>query len=117
MHRACTQSSATIETSDVFSERALERASATSVCWSTRARGGRPLRRGRRSVVLCLFGRDSIITSLRLLSVRPQVAQSTLSILASLQATEIDEFRDAQPGKILHELRTARSRTRRTSAR
>jgi glycogen debranching enzyme len=54
----------------------------------------------------CLFGRDSIITSLQLLSVRPQIACETLELLAGLQATVVDEWRDAQPGKILHELRT-----------
>ncbi|HUP82907.1 MAG TPA: glycogen debranching N-terminal domain-containing protein [Candidatus Limnocylindria bacterium] len=54
----------------------------------------------------CLFGRDSIITSLQMLAVRPEIARATLSILARFQATEMDEFRDAAPGKILHELRT-----------
>ncbi len=53
-----------------------------------------------------LFGRDSIITSLQLLSIRPQVASDTLSVLARLQATTNDDWRDAEPGKILHELRT-----------
>ena len=53
-----------------------------------------------------LFGRDSIITSLQLLSIRPQVASDTLSVLARLQATTSDDWRDAEPGKILHELRT-----------
>jgi glycogen debranching enzyme len=53
-----------------------------------------------------LFGRDSIITSLQLLSIRPQVAADTLSVLARLQATTSDDWRDAEPGKILHELRT-----------
>lgn len=53
-----------------------------------------------------LFGRDSIITALQLLSIRPQVASDTLSILARLQATTSDDWRDAEPGKILHELRT-----------
>ncbi|CAN5447863.1 amylo-alpha-1,6-glucosidase [soil metagenome] len=53
-----------------------------------------------------LFGRDSLITSLQLLSVRPDVAAQTLQILGRLQAHEIDDWRDAQPGKILHELRT-----------
>ena len=53
-----------------------------------------------------LFGRDAIIVALQLLSIRPQIAQETLQILARLQATEVDDWRDAQPGKILHELRT-----------
>lgn len=53
-----------------------------------------------------LFGRDSIISALQLLCIRPQVASDTLSILARLQATTTDDWRDAEPGKILHELRT-----------
>ncbi len=53
-----------------------------------------------------LFGRDAIITALQVLAVRPQVAVETLAVLAKRQATELDESRDAEPGKILHELRT-----------
>jgi glycogen debranching enzyme len=53
-----------------------------------------------------LFGRDSIITSLQLLAFRPQLAVETLEVLARRQATTLDDTRDAQPGKILHELRT-----------
>ena len=53
-----------------------------------------------------LFGRDSIITALQVLPVRPQIAQEHLLVLARLQATAVDDRRDAQPGKILHELRT-----------
>jgi len=52
-----------------------------------------------------LFGRDSIITAIQTLPFRPQIAIETLDVLASLQATELDEWRDAEPGKILHELR------------
>jgi glycogen debranching enzyme len=52
-----------------------------------------------------LFGRDSIIASLQALPVRPQLAVETLEVLASLQATEEDPGRDAEPGKIPHELR------------
>jgi glycogen debranching enzyme len=53
-----------------------------------------------------LFGRDSLITAFQALPFRPQLAVETLEVLASYQATEIDESRDAEPGKILHELRT-----------
>jgi glycogen debranching enzyme len=53
-----------------------------------------------------LFGRDSILTSYQALAFRPALAAETLAILAARQATEIDDARDAQPGKILHELRT-----------
>ncbi len=53
-----------------------------------------------------LFGRDALITALEVLSVRPQLAVETLEVLASLQATEDDPERDAEPGKIPHELRS-----------
>jgi glycogen debranching enzyme len=52
-----------------------------------------------------LFGRDSIIVALQTLAFRPQIAVETLDVLAALQATEVDDWRDAEPGKILHELR------------
>src|SRR6266550_4248980 len=52
-----------------------------------------------------LFGRDSIIVALQTLAFRPQIAVEILDVLAALQATEVDDWRDAEPGKILHELR------------
>ena len=51
------------------------------------------------------FGRDSLITSMQTLSVRPDIARGTLRFLASLQGTEVNDFRDEEPGKILHEVR------------
>ncbi len=51
------------------------------------------------------FGRDSLIVSLQNLLIYPEFARGALDILGSLQATEIDDYRDAEPGKILHELR------------
>jgi glycogen debranching enzyme len=52
-----------------------------------------------------LFGRDSLISSLQVVAFRPQLGVETLTVLAARQATELDEWRDAEPGKILHELR------------
>jgi len=51
------------------------------------------------------FGRDSLIVSLQNLLIYPDFARGTLDILGSLQAKEQDDYRDAEPGKILHELR------------
>jgi glycogen debranching enzyme len=53
-----------------------------------------------------LFGRDALIASFQSLAFRPQIAMETLEVLAAYQATEVDDWRDAEPGKILHELRT-----------
>ncbi len=53
-----------------------------------------------------LFGRDSIIAAYEALPFRAQLAVETLTVLAAYQATEVDDWRDAEPGKILHELRT-----------
>jgi glycogen debranching enzyme len=52
-----------------------------------------------------LFGRDSLIASLQNIFVYPYFARGALKVLGSLQATERDDARDAEPGKILHELR------------
>jgi glycogen debranching enzyme len=54
---------------------------------------------------MTLFGRDSLITSYALLPFAPELAAATLHALAERQATEWDDFADAEPGKILHELR------------
>ena len=53
-----------------------------------------------------LFGRDSLISAFQALAFRPQIAVEILDVLAAYQATEDDPTRDAEPGKILHELRT-----------
>ena len=54
---------------------------------------------------VALFGRDSLIVSLQTALVYSGFARGTLDVLGSLQATERDDYRDAEPGKILHELR------------
>jgi len=52
-----------------------------------------------------LFGRDSIIAASQVLMLDPQIARETLNILAQYQGKNDDEWRDEQPGKILHEIR------------
>ncbi len=52
-----------------------------------------------------LFGRDSLIVSYQNMSVSPDFARGALKRLGERQATKRDDWRDAQPGKILHELR------------
>lgn len=52
-----------------------------------------------------LFGRDSLITALQTLAFDPAIAAQTLRVLARHQGKRVDDWRDEQPGKILHELR------------
>src|SRR5437870_2859513 len=54
---------------------------------------------------MALFGRDSLITAYQALPLQPHLARTSLEALTALQATDFDDFRDAEPGKILHELR------------
>ncbi|MFI6266200.1 glycogen debranching N-terminal domain-containing protein [Micromonospora sp. NPDC051006] len=54
---------------------------------------------------MTMFGRDSILTCLQTLPFTPQLSKTTLRILAALQGTRFDDFRDEDPGRILHEMR------------
>ena len=54
---------------------------------------------------MTMFGRDSILTSLQALPFTHELAATTLRELALRQGTRIDDFRDEDPGRILHELR------------
>ena len=54
---------------------------------------------------MTLFGRDSIFTSLQALPFAPELAATTLRALGERQGSRVDDFRDEDPGKILHEMR------------
>ena len=54
---------------------------------------------------MTMFGRDSIFTSLQALPFTPELAATTLRALGEWQGTRIDDFRDEDPGRILHEMR------------
>jgi glycogen debranching enzyme len=52
-----------------------------------------------------LFGRDSLVTALQMLAYNPAIAENILRLVASYQGDRVDDWRDEQPGKIIHELR------------
>ena len=54
---------------------------------------------------MAVFGRDTLITSLQTLLFGPELARGALEVLAELQAIEDDPAIDAEPGKIVHEVR------------
>ena len=54
---------------------------------------------------VAVFGRDSLIVSLQGMTLNARFACDVLQVLGNLQANERDDFRDAEPGKIPHELR------------
>jgi glycogen debranching enzyme len=58
---------------------------------------------------MTVFGRDTIITCLQTLMFGPDLARTALRVLAGLQAHEDDASRDAEPGKIVHEVRSGRA--------
>lgn len=55
---------------------------------------------------MAMFGRDSILTSLQALPFAPGLAATTLRALGLWQGTRSDDFRDEDPGRILHEMRS-----------
>jgi glycogen debranching enzyme len=58
---------------------------------------------------MTVFGRDTLITCLQTLMFGPELAHSALEVLAGLQATEDDPAVDAEPGKIVHEIRRGKA--------
>ncbi|MFI2652084.1 glycogen debranching N-terminal domain-containing protein [Micromonospora fulviviridis] len=54
---------------------------------------------------MAIFGRDSILTSIQALPFAPDLAATTLHQLIVRQGAVLHDFREEEPGKILHELR------------
>jgi glycogen debranching enzyme len=54
---------------------------------------------------MAIFGRDTLITAYQSLLVGPELARGALFALAGLQGKEANDFKDEEPGKILHEIR------------
>ncbi|WP_346120891.1 amylo-alpha-1,6-glucosidase [Micromonospora coerulea] len=53
-----------------------------------------------------MFGRDSLITAYQTICFGPRLTRGALRTLARYQGDEVDDFRDEEPGKIIHEVRT-----------
>ena len=73
--------------------------------FSTRTMPGRSLPAAGLPWFMTMFGRDSIFTSLQALPFAPELAATTLRALGERQGSRIDDFRDEDPGRILHEMR------------
>jgi len=58
---------------------------------------------------MTVFGRDTLITCLQTLMFGPELARNALELLAELQAVEDDPAIDAEPGKIVHEVRNGKA--------
>jgi glycogen debranching enzyme len=102
--RAGTQNMATVQTSnDIFNE-VLCRSMADLNMLMTQTADGRYPYAGI-PWYSTTFGRDGLITALQTLWLDPTVALGVLRRLARYQATKFDEQADAQPGKVLHEMR------------
>ncbi len=67
--------------------------------------GGRSLPAAGLPWFMTMFGRDSILTSLQALPFTPELAATTLQALGDWQGSRVDDFRDEDPGRILHEMR------------
>jgi glycogen debranching enzyme len=61
---------------------------------------------------MTVFGRDTVITCLQTLLFGPELATTALHALAALQATDDDPSIDAEPGKIVHEVRRGKAADR-----
>jgi glycogen debranching enzyme len=99
-HEGCTQ----VATDDEFVDRLLHASVRDLHALLTTVPGGRIPAAGIPWYVAA-FGRDSLWAARMALMLEPEVARATLLVLAGLQATEDEAWRDAEPGKVLHELR------------
>ena len=102
--RAASRNTATVETSnDLFNEVLCRSMSDLQMLMTNTPQGRYPY--AGIPWYSTTFGRDGLITALQMLWIDPRIAQGVLRRLAAYQAKSDDPASDAQPGKILHEMR------------
>jgi len=103
--RAASRNAATVETSnDIFNEILCRSMSDLRMLITDTAQGPYPY--AGIPWYSTTFGRDGLISAIHLLWLDPGIALGVLRRLAAYQATADDPGADAQPGKILHEMRS-----------
>ncbi len=102
--RQSAQGAAVVETSNPVFDDILRRSMADLAMLKTQTPQG-PFPCAGTPWYATTFGRDGIITALQMLWVDPKMAKGVLFRLAALQAKTVDPASDAEPGKILHEVR------------
>ena len=103
-HRAATRGMTTIEGSNEHFNEMICR-SAADLCMLTTGTPQGPYPYAGIPWYSTTFGRDGLLTALQMLWCDPQLARGVLLRLAAYQATARNPLADAQPGKILHEMR------------
>ncbi len=105
-HREWTARNATIETDNDIVDRVVARGVDDLCLLLDRTSDGDDFVAAGVPWFATLFGRDSLLASFGAIAFAPSLAADTLRVLARRQATAVSDEHDAEPGKILHELRS-----------